>query len=273
MNSTQTRYVAGGVIVVILLAIAAYVFWQGAHKPGFQPSATTATTSATTTTQISSTTVVVSGPSGTYTITQLPDSTTPPAPPYKAAIICPSTMSQDQCASIQTKDASIIATLNKNQTDSGSWITLGTLRKEVGDYTGAATAWKYVTELYPTSPIAFLDLGDLYMNFAHDYPKAEANLLAAIKVQASNPAAYEDLFSLYTTTSYKPSSTAAEDILKKGVANNPKAINLQIDLARYYEKLGRINDANVEYDAAIQNAQSQGETQLAQQLQAEKAGR
>ena len=109
------------------------------------------------------------------------------------------------------------------------------------------------------------------MNFLHDYTKAEANYLVGIKDAPSTTAFYKDLFSLYTTTSYKPSNTAAENILKQGISANPKSVDLQMTLARYYKSLGRAADAKAEYDAAIANAKSQNQSDLAAQIQAEES--
>ncbi|HTR18435.1 MAG TPA: hypothetical protein VMH91_00425 [Candidatus Paceibacterota bacterium] len=267
MNSeTRSPYIIGGLVVIALVALVAYLSLRGNSNSGnpAQSSATSTTTSST------STTVSNLG----YTITQVPISNPAPAkaPSYNGAIACPSTMSQEQCLSIQSRDATIIAALNADVTDAPAWIELGTLREETGDYAGAAAAWNYVIALYPNKSSGYYNLGDLYLNYVRDYPKAEANYLLALKYAPQDTSIYVDLFTLYTTTSYKPTATSAEDILKQGITANPKAVNLQVLLARYYRTLGRSADASAEYNAAIQNAQSQGQASLAQQIQAEANG-
>ena len=269
--STRNQYIIGTIIVVALTVVGGVLYRQGAHKPGFNPQATS-TEPATTTTFLSPTTMVVSGPSGSYTITQLSASDQPTAPAYKGTITCPSSMPQETCSAIESKDATIIAMLDKNATDFSAWIELSAIHKQVGDNAGAEAMWTYLTKVYPTSPVAFNDLGDLYMNFMKEYSKAEANWLQAIKLQPNDPAPYANLFALYTETNYHPSATAGEAILKEGIAANPKAVELQVLLARYYKAQGDSAQANAEYDAAIKNAQGQGLSSLAQQLAAEKAG-
>jgi thioredoxin-like negative regulator of GroEL len=98
---------------------------------------------------------------------------------------------------------------------------------------------------------------------------ANTNYLAAIKINPGQPDFYRALFTLYTTTSYKPTATAAEDILKAGIAANAKAVDLQVLLARYYKSAGRASDAAAEYAVAVSNAQSQGNQPLATQIQQE----
>jgi tetratricopeptide (TPR) repeat protein len=273
MNSySRTQLLFGSLVAVVIILGVGYVFWQGAHKPGFHEQRAATTTAGTTTMQVSPTTMIVTTPGGSsYTITQIPISNPPAAPAYKGAVPCPSDMSGEQCASIQSQDAAIVGKLNASRTDFAAWIDLGMLRETTGDYQGAVTAWNYVAAIYPTNPAAFANLGDLYTNFTHDYAKADASYLAAIKDDPSDTSFYKNLFTLYTTTSYTPGATAAEDILKKGIAANPKAVDLQVTLARYYKTLGRTADAKVEYDAAIANAISQGQTALAAQIQQEEA--
>jgi tetratricopeptide (TPR) repeat protein len=178
-------------------------------------------------------------------------------------------MTDTACAQLKARNATLVAQIAANETDAAAWINLGALRKINNDYRGAEAAWIYVTKLYPSNSTAYANLGDLYMNFLHDYTRAETNYLLATKYAPTDASLYQTLFTLYTSTSYKPSATAAEDILKKGIAANPRAIDLEVVLARYYKSLGRIADAKVQYDAAIANAKSQGQTALAAQIHEE----
>lgn len=261
-------------IGIALAALAAsvligYVFWQGAHKPGFRSDGAD-TQATTTTTQVSPSAMVVTTPEGnSYTITQVPIDNAPKAPTYRDAIACPASLSTTGCAAVQAKRVAIIAALDVGPTDAEAWLALGTLRKSVGDYQGAVVVWRYMTALYPSDATAFYDLADLYAHFLNDYAKAEANYLKAVSLAPSNTGTYQDLFTLYTTTSYKPSTSAAENILKQGMAANPTAFDLQVMLARYYRSLGRIEDANTQYAAAAANATAQGKTSLAAQITAE----
>jgi tetratricopeptide (TPR) repeat protein len=170
---------------------------------------------------------------------------------------------------LQAQVVAIAGQLAKTPEDFGEWIGLGGIRKSAGDYQGAIAVWHYVTILYPNDSTAFINLADLYANYLKDYSKANTNYQAAIKINPALPDVYRNLFALYTTTSYKPSATAAEDILKSGIAANAKAVDLQVLLARYYKSAGRASDASAEYAAAVSNAQSQGNQALATQIQQE----
>ena len=68
--------------------------------------------------------------------------------------------------------------------------------------------------------IAYGDLGDLYMNFDVNYPKAEANYKAAIAIKPTVIDYYRDLYTLYTSF-YKTGTSAAADIVALGLKNNP----------------------------------------------------
>lgn len=273
MNSySRSQLIVGVIVAIVIVAGVGYVFWQGAHKPGFRDQGNATTTAGTTTTQTGPNSLTVSGPDGGgYTITQVPIEDAPKAPPYKSGLTCSTSMSKEQCATIQGQDATAVARIETNVTDFAAWVQLGALREEVGDYQGAATAWGYVKSLYPTNPTVYLNLADLYTNFLKDYAKGEQYYLSAMKYLPTDTSIYANLFTVYTTTSYKPSASAAEDILKKGIAANPKAIDLPVTLARYYKSLGRSADAQAQYNAAIANAKAAGNTDVAAQIEVEAA--
>jgi len=149
-------------------------------------------------------------------------------------------------------------------------LALGLKNKQAGDYAGAAAAWQRASALYPANIVSFNNLGDLYMNFLPNYPAAESNYLREITNLPVDINAYRALFELYTYH-YKQGTPAAEDILKKGAAANPKAYDLQVLLARYYRDSGRTANARAMYEAAAANARAQGLTELAAQIQQEES--
>lgn len=260
MNQTHTQWAAGAFALLVLIA-GVFFFWQ--RTSPVVPAPETATSTVAT-----SSTASTPG----YTITEVPAANLPAAPEYQTPLVCASDLNAAACTQMQSEAATVAAQISKNPTNGVAWINLGTIRKINEDYSGAEAAWVYVTELYPKNSIAFSNLGDLYMNFLHDYTKADASYLSAIKDAPTDTSSYKNLFTLYTTTSYKPTATAAENILKEGIAANPKAVDLQVMLARYYTAQGRTADAAAEYSAAIANATAQGQTDLAAQIQAEAAG-
>jgi len=270
-QNNQTNKIAISISILAIVLIVAF-FIVRSHQSGTDTAGTATTTSTTassttaTTSEQSSTTGGVTG-TGHYTVKIL--GTVPAAPDFKSPLVCASTIAAAQCAQLQSQAAAIAGQLVKTPEDFGEWIGLGGVRKNAGDYQGAISAWHYMTVLYPTDATAFANLGDLYANYLKDYSKANANYLAAIKINPGSSDWYRNLFTLYTTTTYKPSATAAEDILKAGIAANTKAVDLQVLLARYYKSQGRTADASAEYQAAITNAQSQGNQPLATQIQQE----
>ena len=193
-------------------------------------------------------------------------------PEYRTALTCAQKVSSDVCSASQKAAAAQVMSIGKNPSDLEAWIELGVARKDAGDYVGAASAWNYVSALDPSNVVSFNNLGDLYMSYLHEYPKAVASYMQEIRNNPHGLDAYKNIFQIYTTTAYTGSATAAADILKQGIAANPKAVDLQVILARYYKAHGDRADAQATYLAAISNAQSQGKSSLVTQLQAESAG-
>lgn len=212
----------------------------------------------------------VSGVTGTgdFTVEVVPQNL-PPAPDFRTPIAFSSDIAEDVRTQIQATADTLIGRISNDSADLLSWIDLGMMHKIGGDYKGAEVLWIYVSKAAPANSIAFQNLGDLYQNFLKDYPKAESNFLTAIKITPNDPNPYRALFSLYTSV-HKVGTSAAENILKQGIQANPQSIDLQVILARYYKSVGRTAEAKAEYDAAIANAQAQGQLSLAAQVQDEK---
>jgi tetratricopeptide (TPR) repeat protein len=94
--------------------------------------------------------------------------------------------------------------------------------KIAGDFEGASDVWKFVSAVGPTEAqaTAFGNLGDLYMNFIKDYPKAEESYRQAINLKPDEISYYRDLHMLYRYL-YKTDTTLAADILVEGIEKNP----------------------------------------------------
>ena len=140
----------------------------------------------------------------------------------------------------------------------------------LSDYEGASQAWGFAALLIPKNPTPFANLGYLYTVYLPDYPKAEANYRIAIANNPHDTNTINNFFELYKYH-YKQGTSAAADVLKAGIAANPGALDLQVTLARYYRDNKQSAEAKTGYDTAIATAQTQGQTTLATQLQAEKA--
>lgn len=191
-------------------------------------------------------------------------------PSYATPLSFASTVSQEVRQALQSQYDALVVQLAKNTNQMDLWLSLGALRKIAGDYAGAIEDWNFVAaDGSSISYIAYGNLADLYSNFVKDYPKAEASYLAAIKLEPTYVDFYRGLYQLYAGV-YKQGTSAAEDILKKGIAKNPNSVDLQVMLAQYYLSVGRTADAKAQYDVAIANAKAQELTSLAAQIQAEK---
>lgn len=262
-TSTQQLKVIASAIVALLILGGGLWFVLGKAPAGTGASATsTAATSTTATT-------TVNGVTGTGSFTVSGDDVVDLTPPdFRAPIRFSAGTSADVRAAINARDAQIVSTLEKNTFDLGAWIDLGTIRKMAGDYKGAETAWLFVAKAAPNNSVAYNNLGDLYMNFLPDYPKAEAMYLKTIAIDKTLVGSYETLATLYEHF-YKIQTTAAEDILKKGIAANPTSVDLKATLARYYTSQKMTDKAKAEYQAAIDTANAQGQTDLAASLKAE----
>lgn len=199
---------------------------------------------------------------GKWSAASAPDATAPIA--FVAGI------SADQKAKFTATWEMLKGRLQQDPQDFTAWIDLGTIHKAGGDYRFAADVWEYMTKVFPNNPTAFYNLGDLYQNFLHDYPKAETNYLTAMKLLPTDTNTYRSLAVMYENQ-YKTGTSAAEDILKKGIAVNPKAIDLYVVLADYYRRHDRISDAKAAYASAITIAQQQKNAELVASLKADLA--
>ena len=269
-SKNQMRALAALILVVVF---GAYFFWK---KAGLTPPAktantsTSATASATTSAASAATaTTTKIGITGTGNFAIKNVEMTPKMPDYKGLLACSANVSADQCAVLRLAASTLSSRISVNTGDLKQWVNLGVIRKAAGDYEGARVVWEYVSAVSPSNPISFNNLGDLYANFLHNYPKAESNFLVAIKNKPNDTNPYISLFNIYSAID--KNKTSAEDILKKGIAANPKAVDMQVLLARYYKDNGRTAEAKAEYQSAMANAQAQGQTDLANQINEELA--
>lgn len=273
MHETSRSPIATALIVIVVIIVGVLVWKYLPSKSGTTiptDMSTISTTSPISTAPAPSTSAHSSGitvGAGDMNIEQSIAKTDLPRPDFTSPIPC--TLAVEVCTQVKSQQSTIISTLTKKPTDFWAWIDLGTLYKMTGDYRRAANIWEYVSAMYPKNITSFANLGDVYQNYLKEYARAESNYRTEIINSPAYVDSYRNLFTLYTTSTYHPSVTAAEDILKKGITANPKAVDLQVILARYYKSQGRTADAKTEYKAAIANAKSQGQASLATQIQQE----
>lgn len=257
----QRNLIIGIAIAAVLLGIGIYIEKKNASGGTPPPASGAATSTA------EGNGVAVEA-TGDYTVGEI-SGVTPPD--YNKPVSFSASVSAEARTSINTNLAKIRAAITSNPTDFNAWISLGAFYHMGGDERMAEQVWLYAAALAPRASLPYNNLGDLYLNYLKDYVKAESAFKKAIAADAQDVGAYQNLFSLYTEYGYKKGTTAAEDILKKGIAANPGAYDLNVLLARYYAGLGRTADAKVQYEVAIKAAQVAGQTAVAEQLKAEMA--
>ncbi len=263
MSGIQIRLALGSLIALLLLVGGYFLVSRNSSIPP-----QTSEGSATTSVPISGGTVTVPV---TGAVVGASSGANVSAPNWHTPLVSSPALSSDVNAALASQFSTIQQLLAKNPTDFNAWIDLGTIRKTAGDYAGAAEDWQYVSDIYPGNIVSFFNLGDLYANFIHDYPKAAAAYRQEITNDPTNVDAYISLFQLYVDQ-YPAGSSDPVGVIRQGIAANPKSIDLHVALARYYVSQKDIPDATVQYQAAISLAQSEGASTTVMALQSEMAG-
>ncbi|MDP2933615.1 MAG: hypothetical protein Q8N81_05820 [bacterium] len=131
----------------------------------------------------------------------------------------------------------IIATLKADYDQREEWLNLGIWRKTIGDYEGAAEAWKFATIIRPNDPVAFHNLGELYWLHIPNFPLSEKYFLKAIEIGPKNSLFYLKLHELYRY-SYKEKVGLADDILVQGIKATDDP-GLKRELEDYRKEMGQ----------------------------------
>jgi len=206
----QNRNILTVVAIIVVVAVLGYFAWKerGASMP--PPVATSTAISI----NASSSTVATSSGQG-YIIKPITATPAPVAPNYKTPLSFPASMSAADRAVYEGQFADIQSTLASSPNDWSSWIDLGMLRKETGDYQGAATDWKYLTKLYLSDPTAYADLGDLYASYLNQPSQGIAYYKQAIALDPIKEVSfYENLAQIYIAQGDK---SDARTTLQQGI--------------------------------------------------------
>jgi tetratricopeptide (TPR) repeat protein len=169
---------------------------------------------------------------------------------------------------ITTNVSNFVAKLKKDSSSLSDWMGLGAQLKIAGDYKWAEEVWKYTGLLSPAYYVSFNNLGDLYAHYVTNYPKAEENFKKVILLKPDYIDSYRALYELYRY-SYTEKASLAPQVLKDGLAANPKSTDLMILLAQYYKETGDTTNARMYYQKAITEAKTQGNTSLATLIEQE----
>lgn len=135
-----------------------------------------------------------------------------------------------------------------NPDDSEAWILLGSAKKQVGDYQGAAEAWNYEAEIRPLGSTSFNNLADLYANFTKEYDKAESAFFKTVENSAGEPqnsGFYRNFYYFYLYN--LEDLDRAEAILLEAIAINPNSADLLALLGYFYKDERGDNINAIEY--------------------------
>jgi tetratricopeptide (TPR) repeat protein len=204
----------GAILAGVVLVIAGGMLFLRPHTaalPSSTPSGVTAISTATTTQRSGGVAGNISQP---VTIRQVPATAVFPThttPDVNHEPIFSANLSSDAVSQLSKSIAALQKELATQPTKRDLWLSLALNYKIAGDYKAAEEVWIYLTKTASDSHVAFANLGDLYQNFQRDYPKAEASYLDV----------YRNLYVLYRYQ-YKTTTTAARDILERGLVANPR---------------------------------------------------
>ncbi len=135
-------------------------------------------------------------------------------------IVFQGNISEEQKARAVAEIKIITASLKADYDKLEDWLNLGIWRKTIGDYEGAAEAWKFATIIRPNEAVAFHNLGDLYSQYLPDFPKAEQYYLTAIEKDTThNPFFFIKLYEFYRY--YYKKLDLAEKTLLDAIKANP----------------------------------------------------
>ena len=124
--------------------------------------------------------------------------------------------------------------LKKDSDSLEGWLQIGLLKKLIGDYEGAKSAWEFAAVIRPKSHIPFHNLGFLYWQYLKDFSSSEQNYLKAIENNSEDIGAYVDLSNVYYFD--LKNNKKAEGILLKGLEKNPDNAELSATLAELKER-------------------------------------
>ena len=244
MNETTQKYlyIVGIPLILLALFIAAWFgwgWWQESQKP-------------TAPTPFSFTVDAASQPS------------------LEKEVVIPEGFPGDAATIARNRIKELRAAIDGNSADYVSWMDLAILYKTISDYEGAREVWEYVKKAAPMDSVAFQNLGGLYDLYLKDYPKAEENYLRAVEISPNQAGVYLGLHELYRY-SYKTDSSAAVDILKKGIkaTGSPVNFDLRVMLAGYYKEKGDKKNAILYYTEAKEQAIDLNNQSLIDQMERE----
>lgn len=159
-ENTRKWYGIAAAIIIVFIAAAWYL---SVHHKALAPTQSQIATSTNATT---------TGQTGNIQITGVSNVSGYPAPDLNRPYTPPSNLP----ASVQTESRQTVAKavqqLRIDPNHLAYWLELAIYRKGSADYAGAEEIWVYCTKMWPTDPISYENLADLYANYLHQSDKA-----------------------------------------------------------------------------------------------------
>jgi tetratricopeptide (TPR) repeat protein len=185
-------YVSLAIIVGLVIGIGGWLLLG--PKQAIAPSST-ATSTGTAATSTATTTLVDLGngqylhvPAGATVTEQDVTVHSAPTPPAMPALAFSADLNADAKQALQIQWNTLTSQLKTAPTRTDLHLELGTTYKIAGQYDAAISQWNYVGKYGPSTInyVAYGNLGDLYLNFLHDYVKAAASYKLALKGAPGN---------------------------------------------------------------------------------------
>lgn len=223
-NLDSKIYSIGGVVIVILLAVLGFLYFQSTRRAPAPGEGNTILPG-----------VVTTASSSGYTIEQVPVSDSPAAPSLDHKIVFGANVPADIRVTITSGAATVASRIKKDPTNANDWFSLGIWYHTAEDFSAAKDVWLFLAKAVtpPGNAVALDNLGKLYHYDLKDYPKAESYFKQAIAADPAMMNSYDDLYQLYLY-SYKQDTSAAVDILNKEAAQFPKSYAPYLALGTYY---------------------------------------
>jgi len=199
---------------------------------------------------------------GDYTIERVPIEEIPtvtiPTPSLDSPIVFYNDFPPEAEELIIKNIETLRSELKENHDLFSSWLSLGILWKQVGDYDRAREVWEYTSAIRPSNNISFLNLGDLYHFYLKDFSKSEESFRTAIANDPTYIQAYTMLHELYRY-SYRQNTTLAVDILNDALIQSPNNVNIFSTFALYYQEKGDVANTRKYLVLARDAAESDGD--------------
>ncbi len=152
----------------------------------------------------------------------------------RSPLVIKKTLPESTLRLAKEKIAEAVSLIETSYDYDAPWLELGGYRRLLGDYDGAAAAWKFLIEIRPQAFVPYHNLGDLYAFILKDHVRGENYFLKSLEVGPGNIQGYLALAQLYKDSTTLKKQVLADDILLEGVKANPKDFTLFYALGEYY---------------------------------------